>query len=142
LIAAAMRHAIALEPKQAARMLALFKRMLPNNLAALELKSLPLEHRRTCRAQASLLPAQAGRDGPGIGDFAGAQPVDIGCAGPALLRCALRGCRPRRKHCEEEAERGSDYRHTFIHDCVSVIRPALDSAGVIRANTRNIFREM
>jgi hypothetical protein len=37
LIAAAMRHAIALEPKQAARMLALFKRMLPKNLAALEM---------------------------------------------------------------------------------------------------------
>jgi AcrR family transcriptional regulator len=37
LIAAAVRHAIALEPKQAARMLALFKRMLPKNLAALEL---------------------------------------------------------------------------------------------------------
>ena len=36
LIAAAVRHAIALEPKQAARMLALFKRMLPKNLAALE----------------------------------------------------------------------------------------------------------
>jgi len=35
LIAAAVRHAIALEPKQAARMLALFKRMLPKNLTAL-----------------------------------------------------------------------------------------------------------
>ena len=37
LIAAAVRHAIALEPKQAARMLALFKRMLPKKLAALEM---------------------------------------------------------------------------------------------------------
>jgi AcrR family transcriptional regulator len=37
LIAAAVRHAIALEPKEAARMLALFKRMLPTNLAALEM---------------------------------------------------------------------------------------------------------
>jgi hypothetical protein len=36
LIAAAVRHAIALEPKEAARMLALFKRMLPKNLSALE----------------------------------------------------------------------------------------------------------
>ena len=36
LIAAAVRHAIALEPKEAARFLALFKRMLPKNLAALE----------------------------------------------------------------------------------------------------------
>lgn len=37
LIAAAVRHAIALEPRDAARMLALFKRMLPKNLAALEI---------------------------------------------------------------------------------------------------------
>lgn len=37
LIAATVRHAIALEPKEAARMLALFKRMLPKNLAALEI---------------------------------------------------------------------------------------------------------
>jgi AcrR family transcriptional regulator len=36
LIAAAVRHAIALDRKEAARMLALFKRMLPKNLAALE----------------------------------------------------------------------------------------------------------
>ena len=36
LIAAAVRHAIALPPKEAARMLALFKRMLPKNLSALE----------------------------------------------------------------------------------------------------------
>lgn len=36
LIAAAVRHAIALEPKQAARVLTLFKRMLPKNLSALE----------------------------------------------------------------------------------------------------------
>ena len=35
LIAATVRHAIALQPKEAARMLALFKRMLPKNLAAL-----------------------------------------------------------------------------------------------------------
>jgi hypothetical protein len=36
LMAAAVRHAIALEPKEAARIIALFKRMLPKNLAALE----------------------------------------------------------------------------------------------------------
>ena len=36
LIAAAVRHAIALDQKEAARMLTLFKRMLPRNLAALE----------------------------------------------------------------------------------------------------------
>ena len=36
LIAAAVRHAIALEPKEAARLLTLFKRMLPKNLAALD----------------------------------------------------------------------------------------------------------
>ena len=37
LIAAAVRHAIASEPKEAARMLALFKRMLPKNLSALDI---------------------------------------------------------------------------------------------------------
>ena len=37
LIAATVRHAIALEPKEATRMLALFKRMLPKNLSALEM---------------------------------------------------------------------------------------------------------
>jgi AcrR family transcriptional regulator len=36
LIAAAVRHAIAQEPKEAARFLTLFKRMLPKNLAALD----------------------------------------------------------------------------------------------------------
>jgi AcrR family transcriptional regulator len=36
LIAAAVRHAIALEPKEAKRILTLFKRMLPKNLSALE----------------------------------------------------------------------------------------------------------
>jgi len=35
LIAAAVRHAITLKPKEADRMIALFKRMLPENLAAL-----------------------------------------------------------------------------------------------------------
>ena len=37
LIAAAVRHAIAQPPKEAVRILTLFKRMLPKNLAALEL---------------------------------------------------------------------------------------------------------
>jgi AcrR family transcriptional regulator len=36
LIAAAVRHAIAQEPKEAARFLTLFKRMLPKNLAAVD----------------------------------------------------------------------------------------------------------
>jgi hypothetical protein len=50
LIAAAVRRAIALEPKQAARMLALFKRMLPKNLAASECDS----YRSNIAAQAGL----------------------------------------------------------------------------------------
>ncbi len=37
LIAAAVRHAITQEPKQAARILTLFKQMLPKTLAALEM---------------------------------------------------------------------------------------------------------
>jgi len=36
LIAAAVRHAITLSPREARRMLAQFKRMLPNDLAALD----------------------------------------------------------------------------------------------------------
>jgi hypothetical protein len=36
LIAAAVRHAIAQQPKEAMRFLTLFKRMLPKNLASLE----------------------------------------------------------------------------------------------------------
>jgi AcrR family transcriptional regulator len=36
LIAAAVRHAITLEPKQAAHIMTLFKRMLPRNLSAIE----------------------------------------------------------------------------------------------------------
>jgi hypothetical protein len=35
LIAAAVRHAIMLEPREAKRMLALFKRLLPRDLSAL-----------------------------------------------------------------------------------------------------------
>jgi hypothetical protein len=37
LIAATVRHAIAQEPKEAVRILTLFKRMLPKTLAALEM---------------------------------------------------------------------------------------------------------
>jgi hypothetical protein len=36
LIAAAVRHAIGLEPKEAQRIVTLFKRMLPKTLAALD----------------------------------------------------------------------------------------------------------
>jgi len=57
--------------------------------------ALLLEHRSAGRAQARLLPG-AGRpgDGAGIGDFAGAEPVDVGVqAAPA------RGC-----HCWAKAE--------------------------------------
>ena len=36
LIAATVRHAITQQPREAARILTLFKRMLPKNLAALE----------------------------------------------------------------------------------------------------------
>ena len=37
LIAATVRHAITLDAKEAARILALFKRMLPKNLSTLEI---------------------------------------------------------------------------------------------------------
>jgi len=63
-----------------------------------------LEYRRACRAQARLLPAQAGSDGLRVGDFAGAEPVDVGRAGPALLGRAGRESLPDRNQREEETE--------------------------------------
>ena len=47
-------------------------------------RCLLLEHRRAGRAQARLLPPQAGGDRPRIGYLAGTEPVDVGGAGLAL----------------------------------------------------------
>jgi len=44
-----------------------------------------IEHTAASLAQARPVAAQAGRDGADIGDFAGAEPVDVGRAGPALF---------------------------------------------------------
>ena len=45
-----------------------------------------LEHRPTRIAQVRLLPPQAVGDGADVGDFAGAEAIDVGGAGLALLR--------------------------------------------------------
>jgi hypothetical protein len=45
-----------------------------------------LEHRPAGIAETGLLPPQAGGDGANVGDFAGAKTVDVGRAGPSLLR--------------------------------------------------------
>lgn len=66
--------------------------------------ALLLEHRPACLAQARLLPSQAVGDGAGVGDFAGAEAIDIRRAGPALLLRALRRCRLRRGQREQEAD--------------------------------------
>ena len=53
-----------------------------------------LEHGPAGRAQAGLLSPQAGGDGANIRDFAGAESIDVGRAGPSLLRrpgCGQRG---------------------------------------------------
>jgi hypothetical protein len=143
LIAATVRHAITREAKEAGRILALFKRMLPKNLAALEIqgsgRDLLLEHRRTGRAQARLLPAQACGNRPGIRNLAGAQAVDVGRAGPALVGSALLGIgRADRHQCEQEAECRSPAATTekcrtsckpCLHDRVSQDDAHLDEAG-------------
>lgn len=49
-----------------------------------------LEHRPAGIAKVGLLPPQAGGNGPDVRDFAGAQTIDVGRAGLALLRrCKL-----------------------------------------------------
>jgi len=55
------------------------------------LGALLLEHRRASRAQVRLLPPQAHGNRPGVRDLAGAEPVDVGGAGPALFRGTLGG---------------------------------------------------
>lgn len=47
-----------------------------------------IEHGAAGLAEARAVTAQAGRDGADVGDFAGAEPVDVGRAGPSLLWCA------------------------------------------------------
>lgn len=49
-----------------------------------------VEHAAASLAQAGAVTAQAGRDGADIGNLAGAEPLDIGGAGSALLRRPLR----------------------------------------------------
>jgi hypothetical protein len=49
-----------------------------------------LEHRPAGLVQTRLLAPQAGRDGADVWDFAGAEAIDVGRAGLALLRCADR----------------------------------------------------
>jgi hypothetical protein len=44
-----------------------------------------LEHRPAGVAEARLLPPQAGGDGAGVGNFAGAKAIDVGRAGPASV---------------------------------------------------------
>src|SRR5207247_2978698 len=56
--------------------------------------SSPLEHGPAGLAQDGLLSPQAGGDGADVRDFAGAETIDVGRAGPSLLRrpgCGQRG---------------------------------------------------
>jgi hypothetical protein len=52
-----------------------------------------LEHRPAGLAEIGLLPPQAGGDGPDVGDFTGAETVNVGRAGPFLLRRSRFGSR-------------------------------------------------
>jgi hypothetical protein len=65
-----------------------------------------IEGRAAGLAQARLLSPEAGGDGANIGDFAGAQAIDIGRAGPALLRRTLGAGGGRREQGEKESEDG------------------------------------
>jgi len=58
-------------------------------------------------AQTALLPPETGRDGADVGDFTGAQAIDVRCAGLALLRRADGVRRPGRAQREKET-RGRD----------------------------------
>ena len=64
-----------------------------------------LHGRPTGRAQIALLPLQAGDDRPDVRDLSRAQPIDIGRAGPALLRRAEGKGRRRADEREEDTDR-------------------------------------
>src|SRR5689334_14223172 len=107
------------------------------------------EYRSAGRAQARLLPAQAGGNRPDVRDLAGAEAVDIRRAGPALFWGALLGAgRTACDQREQETERRSPAvtkekcrtsRKACRHRCVSLDHPRLDKAGVIQADTRTKF---
>ena|SRR5882724_3240869 len=84
----------------------------PSDAAAISLvmvlSGLLLEHRPAGFAQASLLPPQAGDNGPHIWDLAWAKTIDVGGAGLFLFRRCLRsqrGCRC--EQCERQSEIGA-----------------------------------
>jgi len=58
-------------------------------------------------AQTALLPPETGRDGADVGDFTGAQAIDVRCTGLALLRRADGVRRPGRAQ-REKKTRGRD----------------------------------
>jgi hypothetical protein len=108
--------------------------------------ALLLEHRRASLALARLPPPQAGGDRPGIGDIAGAEPIDVRGAGLALLERdlagPLRGSRSLRQQREQETERRGPVGPVkrcrtsckpCFHDRVSRLRLDLDKAGAITA---------
>src|ERR1700730_350199 len=67
-----------------------------------------LEHRPARLAEVRLLSPQTRRDGADVGDFTGAEAIDIGRAGPALLRRGQRGqSGASREKAEEKTERRS-----------------------------------
>lgn len=67
-----------------------------------------LEHRPAGVAEARLLPPQAGGDGAGVGNFAGAKAIDVGRAGPLLFgRRQISQCGTGRQQRDQESERRS-----------------------------------
>jgi hypothetical protein len=65
-----------------------------------------LEHCPAGLAEVRSLPPQAGGDGADVGDFAGAEPIDIGGAGAPLFRGReISGCGPCHQRHQQQAER-------------------------------------
>src|SRR5207302_7981305 len=99
-----------------------------------------LEHGPAGRAQAGLLSPQAGGDGANIRDFAGAESIDVGRAGPSLRRP---GCGQRGTGCEQgerqsqigAARQGPTSVKSRRHDSILSGCWRLRSAGVMSANT-------
>ncbi len=90
---------------------------------ASEISSL-LEHGPAGRAQTGLLSPQAGGDGADVRDFAGAETIDVGRAGPSLLRrprCGRQGagCEQRERQSQIGAARqGPTSVKSRRHDCI------------------------
>ena len=93
-----------------------------------------LEYRPAGVAEAGLLPPQAGGDRPRVGDFAGAETIEVGRARPLLFRRADIGRRQ---------TAGGNSGKPCLHDSIPLeVRRRHDSAGVVQASSEKIVGRM